>query len=141
MNPTGFYTIVDHTADVGIELEAAGKPEVFAAAALAMFDLMYGLEAISEKETWRIEVKAESDEELLVAWLNEILYIHAVEKLLFAGFTEATLSEGAFSALGHGERFDPIRHKGDMEIKAATYHRLLLEKQKAGWKARIIFDV
>lgn len=141
MNPAGFYTIVDHTADVGIELETASKPEAFARAALAMFDLMYGLDTIFKKETRRIEVKAESDEELLVAWLNEILYIHAVEKLLFAGFTEATLSEGAFSALGHGERFDPLRHRGDMEIKAATYHSLLLKKQKTGWKARVIFDV
>jgi len=141
MNPAGFYTIVDHTADVGIQLEAADEPEVFTAAALAMFDLMYGLDTISEKESRRIEVKAQDDEELLVAWLNEILYIHAVEKMLFGRFTGAALSEGTFSALGHGERFDPERHRGEMEIKAATYHRLLLEKQGTGWKARIIFDV
>jgi len=141
MDPSGFYTVVDHTADLGIELEGADKAEVFTSAALAMFDVMYGLETISEGEVRTIEVKAESDDELLVAWLNELLYIHAVESLLFARFTDAAFSEGKFRAVGHGERFNPERHNGAFEIKAATYHRLLLERQGGRWKARVIFDV
>jgi SHS2 domain-containing protein len=141
MDLSAFYTVMDHTADVGIELEASGQPEIFTLAALAMFDMMYGLETIMAREHRRVEVQAETGEELLVAWLNELLYVHAVEKLLFARFTEATLCGGKFAAVCHGERFDPERHNGAFEIKAATYHRLVLAKRGERWTARVIFDV
>lgn len=135
------YRIIDHTADIAIELVAVDRPGVFVRGALAMFDLMYGLESIAKKESRLIVVQGDTPEDLLVAWLNEVLYVHAVDRLMFSGFTDANLSESSFSARGLGEKFDAKIHKGEMEIKAATYHGLKLVRRGRGWTARIIFDV
>jgi SHS2 domain-containing protein len=141
VNPDRFYAIVDHTADIGIQLEADNPAGIFSNAARAMFDLMFGLDAIGGSERRLIEVTGDSPGELLVAWLNEVLYVHAADKLVFRDFVDARLSEGRFSAWGLGEEYDPTRHRCEMEIKAATYHQLVFEKAGGGWTGRIIFDV
>lgn len=141
MDPDRFYAIVDHTADIGIELQTGDPAGIFTGAARAMFDLMFGLGAISGSERRLIEVAGDGPGELLVAWLNEVLYVHAAEKLVFHHFADARFSENHFSARGVGEKYDPDRHRGDMEIKAATYHQLVFEQAGGGWTARIIFDV
>jgi SHS2 domain-containing protein len=41
-----------------------------------------------------------------------------------------------------GEEFNPYENKKiNMEIKAATYHNLKIEKYNKGYKAEVIFDV
>ncbi|MFZ1947133.1 MAG: archease [bacterium] len=141
MDSSGFYRVFDHTADVGIEVDAGDRESVFTRSALAMFDLMFGLETVGRTRERTIEARADSPSELLVAWLNEVLYVHATERLAFSEFVEARLADGVFSARGLGERIDPARHAGSMEIKAATYHNLRLEQVGDRWTARIIFDV
>jgi SHS2 domain-containing protein len=108
---------------------------------MAMFDMILGLESVARSETREVRITGDGLEELLVAWLNELLYVYSVEKMVFSGFSEADLGENTFSALVAGERFDPVRHSADMEIKAATYHDLSVRRDRGGWKARIIFDV
>ena len=141
MNLDRFYAIFDHTADIGIQLQAGDPAGIFTSAARAMFDLMFGLGAIGGSERRLIEVTGDGPAELLVAWLNEVLYVHAADRLVFHDFADARLSEGRFSAWGVGEKYDPDRHRGEMEIKAATYHQLVFEKAGGVWNARIIFDV
>jgi SHS2 domain-containing protein len=135
------YKTIEHTADIGVEVEAPDKAGIFTRSALAMFDLMFGLESIDKKEKHRISAKGENLNELLVAWLNEVLYVHAVERFVFSGFADPDLSGDSFSAWGLGERFDPATHKGEMEIKAATYHEVSFKQTDGMWRARIIFDV
>jgi SHS2 domain-containing protein len=40
-----------------------------------------------------------------------------------------------------GEEFDPERHEGRLLIKAATYHRLKIERKGDRWETEIIFDI
>jgi len=106
-----------------------------------MFDLMFGLDRVDPKERRLVKAEGDSLEELLVAWLNEVLYAHAADKMLFSRFTDAELSGNFFSAWGWGERMDSGLHVAEMEIKAATYHGLAFRRTEAGWAATIIFDV
>lgn len=141
MARTPFYTVIDHTADVGIEVEASSREELFLKSGLAMFDLMFGLGSVGKDVTKPLSVTAESPSELLIAWLNELLYFYAVERIIFSDFTDVELGEQTFRALGCGERYNPDKHRCDLEIKAATYHDVSLACIGGRWKARVIFDV
>jgi len=138
---TPFYTVIDHTADVGIEVEAADLEGLFTKSALAMFDLMFGLGSVGKHVSKPLSVAAENPTELLVAWLNELLYFNAVERIIFSGFADVELGGRTFRAVGCGEHFDPDKHRCDLEIKAATYHDVSLAFAGGRWKARVIFDV
>ena len=37
--------------------------------------------------------------------------------------------------------YNPDDHDVLREIKAITYHRIAVEKQKSGWQASVFFDV
>jgi len=138
---TPFYTVIDHTADLGIEVEATSREGIFTRSGLAMFDLMFGLESVGRDVTKPLSVTAENPTELLVAWLNELLYSYAVERIILSDFTGVRLGERKFRAVGCGEHFDPGKHRCDLEIKAATYHDVSLAFVEGRWRARVIFDV
>ena len=136
-----FYRVIEHTADIGIEVEAADPGGVFTRSGLAMFDLMFGLQSVGRTLRKPIRVTGENTEELLVAWLNELLYVYAVEQMVFSDFLDVRLEKCAFSATGLGEKFDPGKHSAAMEIKAATYHGMSVAHVEGRWTATIIFDV
>ena len=136
-----FYTIFEHTADVGIEVTAESREDLFEHAALAMTDLMFECVPDGTSETRLVMVVGDKPDELLIAWLNELLYIYCVESLVFTSFSEVKLTESMFMVRAHGERTDPDKHVMEMEIKAATYHGFSIEADGDGFKARIIFDV
>jgi SHS2 domain-containing protein len=136
-----FYRVIEHTADIGLEVEATSRTEIFVRSAQAMFDLMLGLNSVGRSLSRRVEVRAEGMEELLVAWLNELLYVYAVDRVVFSDFSQARLESESFSAVGWGESFDPEKHQVRLEIKAATYHQLAVRFADGKWRSSIIFDV
>ena len=141
MRSRSFYRVFEHTADIGIEVDAPDKHGLFVRSAMAMFDMLVGLDSITGLETRHVSVTGDDPAELLVAWLNELLYVYSVEKMVFSGFSEIALGDNTFSAVALGEPFDPVKHSADLEIKAATYHDLSIRCDEGAWKARIIFDI
>jgi SHS2 domain-containing protein len=136
-----FYTVFEHTADVGIEVTADSREDLFVHSALAMMDIMFDSIPVGTSETRLVMVVGDKSEELLIAWLNELLYIYCVERLVFTGFSDIKLTASTFMVRARGERVDPDKHKVETEIKAATYHGFSIERDGDKLKARIIFDV
>ncbi|MGQ9604160.1 MAG: archease [bacterium] len=136
-----FYELIEHTADLGIEVTADNLKGIFVNSALALFDLMVGIENIQKVVKRELGVSGRDQTELLVAWLNELLYVYSVEKLVFAGFEDVELRPDSIEVIAYGELFDPEKHEVHIEVKAATYHGLSLSKVDGLWKARIIFDI
>lgn len=134
------FEIIDHTADIGIIAYGRDEKEVFATAAYAMFSLIAELDGVDGTLCREIEVTADDKEALLVAWLNELLYLFDTEHVIFNGFEVMNLEERRLRANAYGEKFDPLRHVLKTQVKAATYHMLKVEKGN-GFRAQIIFDV
>ena len=134
------FEIIDHTADVGIMAYGKDEKEVFATAAYAMFSLIAELDGVNDVLCREIEVTADDKEALLVAWLNELLYLFDVENIIFNGFEVTSLDEHRLRANACGEKVDPLRHRLKTQVKGATYHMLKVEKGN-GFRAQIIFDV
>lgn len=137
--PAGFE-VLDHTAEVGIRAWGRDLREAFAEAARGMFALMVDLDAVEEREARRVEAVGEDREDLLVRWLNELLFLVDSEGLVFRRFDIERLSERELAATAHGEPLDRARHQPLAGVKAATYHQLSVEE---GPPARIsvILDV
>ena len=74
------------TADAGIVAYGADMGEAFANAACGMFSLMADLEQVAEATSRHVEVEAGDRESLVVAWLNELLYLFDVERIVFRRF-------------------------------------------------------
>ena len=135
------FEIIDHTADVGIVAYGADLAELFSNAALALFSLIIQPESVKEKLHRRLEVSSKDQDNLLVNWLNELIYVFDAERMLFRRFDVDSLTENSLRATCHGEMFDPVRHTIKIGVKAATYHMLTVERNGGGYKARVIFDI
>ena len=134
------FEILEHTADIGIIAYGRNISEAFAGAAKGMFSLITEPGEIVGVENRDIELTAADQEYLLVAWLNELIYLFDTENMLFKRFDIARLSETQLKATAYGEKVNNSRHNIKMGIKAATYHTLKIEKND-GIRVQVLFDV
>jgi SHS2 domain-containing protein len=87
-----------------------------------------------------IEVQAADRAALLVAWMDELLYLHEAEDVVFGGFeVDGTGDRRVRARVLVAARGDRVLE--DMGIKAATYHRLRVEPDGDGWLAQVYLDV
>ena len=136
------YREIEHTADVGLELEAPDLKAAFELAAASMFDLMCDIDSVGDGVCRTVKIRArDSDlENMMVRWLNELLYVFESERLLLSRFDVRELTSDAIEADVAGERYDPARHVFKSDLKAATYHDLAVDQTEGVWFVRVIFD-
>ena len=136
------YEFIEHTADIGIRVYGKNLEELFLNSARAAFSIITNFIPAEEK-TRHISLEAQTLEDLLVNWLNELISSFFAYKFLPNSYAVViTLgSPNILKATVKGDEYDPYSRKVDAEIKAATYHNLKIEKTKEGYKAEIIFDV
>jgi len=132
---------IEHTADVGFEVEAPGLAELFERAGLAMLGVMVDLAGVEPRERVDITVEAEGLEELLHDFLTDLLV-----RVESTGFIACELALDVVDARrvrgeAAGERIDRSRHGLYGLVKAVTYHQLAVEQRDGGWWARVILDV
>jgi SHS2 domain-containing protein len=134
------FEIIDHTADIGLIIHGYSLKELFANAAAGMFSLMTDTDKIKPVIKHEIELSAGDTESLLIDWLNELLYLLDVNRVVFGKFEITELTDNRLKAVCYGEKING-NHEIRREIKAATYHMLNLSKEGKGYKARVIFDL
>lgn len=135
------FRLFEHTADIGIAADGASLSELFHAAADGLMALLGGEPAAHPTESRIVHLAASDSEELLVNWLNEILF-QLETRHFFSGVVrilEATPTR--LVAELHGEPLDPERHSFARMAKAATYHNLQLVESDGRWQARIYIDL
>jgi SHS2 domain-containing protein len=138
---TPFYEWIDHTADVGFRVTGETLDELFQRAGAAFTDLMVDLSDVNPVEERSLRLEGDSLDELLVAWLSELLYLFETEGLLFSDF-RVTVGPGvSLTATMRGERPAPERHRWKLAVKAVTYHQAEVAPINGGWRAQVILDI
>lgn len=132
---------IEHTADLGIEVEADTLEQLFEGAASAMAFLLADIELVRCAEEKELFINAFDLSEMMFRWLNELLFLFETEQFLFRYFQVSRIEGGNLEAKIFGEKFDPGRHVIFEEIKGATYHMMEVSKKNSKWFARVIFDV
>ena len=134
-----FYDILDHPADLAITFNAPDLPEVFRLAALALFDLLYEKQPGAQVCLRTVEVVSAIDkEELLVNWLNRLIFLQETQGLCGLDFQIELVPENELKAkIDWTETKElPVR-----EIKMTTYHGLKIIKQNKAYAVSILFDL
>jgi SHS2 domain-containing protein len=143
----GEWRTIEHTADLGIEIEAVSPERLFEAAAHGLAGVLVGSEAgavaadARSVEVWRdLTLEAPDREALLVDWLRELLHIQESEGLVLAAAEVMDLDDRKLVARAGFRR--PGEAGGvERELKGITYHDLEVRRSAAGWYARVIFDL
>lgn len=135
------YTLIDHTADLGIRVRASGLRELFQEAATALFDLVTDRARVAQTAVRTLEVQGRDRPDLMVNWLRELLYLWNGDRLLVARTRVDALDEGRLTARVWTADYDPRRHVLHHEIKAVTYHGITVRRTAGGWESVVIFDV
>lgn len=137
----GFYTTIDHTADLGIHVRGANLKELFMHSGLAMFDMITDTQKLQMDCQSSFRINGNDWPDLMVNWLRELLYLWSGKEKLVKDIDIEIIEPFFISAQIHCTRFDRFRHNIRHDIKAVTYHQIAVEQTTKGWEATIIFDV
>jgi len=138
---TTHWELFPHPADIGIRGLGPTKEAAFAQAAIALTAVITDPGKVEPREVVEIVCREDDDELLFMSWLSCLLYEMDTRGMLFSRFEIEPIA-GGLRALAWGERVDIDRHEPAVEVKAATYAGLRVEKDEAGaWLAQCIVDV
>ena len=135
------FEILDIAGDIGLRAFGESREELFVHAALGMYSLVTDTSVLKDRESITVSVESHSLDGLLVSWLNELIFHFDTYGFIGNNIGIIDFSENRIEAKLSGEEFDPERHEGRLLLKAATYHRLRVEKIGGIWEAEIIFDI
>lgn len=135
------FEVLEHTADKGIKAYGSTFEELCENAAYGMFSLMADLEKYKPVLSRTVEVTASELEELLRAWLGELLYQFEVDEILFVKFKVNEVKDGRLIGVAQGLPFDHQVEWLGATIKAVTHHGLYARQTNGRWEAQVIFDV
>ena len=138
---TNRFELVDHTGDRGVRVFGESLPRLFEQAAQALTFILTDPETITPKETRNLQLEAKTDEELLITWLNELVYLFETKGLLFKAYDVLAVHDHRLEALAQGESYVEGRHPIKTTVKAATYHQQKIENHRGVWTAQVIFDL
>ena len=148
------YEQIDISGDGGLRIWGAKFEDLFENAAEGMFTLITDASVIKEIETKDIVLSSDNMENLLVQWLNELVFYFDTYGFVGKRFNiiiEPGLNPDAiatknyktikFKANISGGIFDAEKNECRLLIKAATYHNLSVYKAGSHWEAVVIFDI
>ena len=131
----------EHTADIGLEVWGETLPLFLKAAAEGFIDLMVDPGTVRRSEARTLQVQEDDAEDLLVQWLEEILYLFEAERLTPSAIEVEDAGKWYVRGTLLGETLDEESHDIRNVVKAVTYHDLKVEKTDGLYRARLIFDV
>ncbi len=134
------YETFEHQADIGIRGFGMTLEEAFGNAARALYSVMVRLDAVRPLEERTVTVSAPDREILLVEWLNVLLSLSDIDRMVFSKF-EVKIEGAALKGSAWGEKLDPGRHEPNVEVKGATYHLVQITEEHGRYTAQCVVDV
>ncbi|HEY6010220.1 MAG TPA: archease, partial [Nitrospirota bacterium] len=113
------FETFEHEADIGIRGFGSSPEEAFQNAAAALYSVMVNIQAVKPREKRIVTVTAPDRELLLVEWLNALLSLSDIERMVFSRF-EVTIDGERLTGTAWGEALDRVRHEPGVEVKGAT---------------------
>lgn len=140
-SPAGCYEFFDHAADVGIRCCADSIGDLFQLAARALMEWMGPPPDGRETVGLTVFLEAEDREDLLVRWLQELMYLFHQRHLYFIAAGSLCISESKLEGEVLFRLWDESSYREYQEVKAITYHQLRVYQERDSWHASVILDI
>lgn len=127
------YEYFDVTADIGFKAYGINLNEAFENASLAIFNIISDTDNINPDNEFKFTIVSEDKVSLLYDYLEELLFYHEVEFMLFSDFTvkiKKTNNNYQLNAIIKGEEINWDKHERKSEIKAITFHQMEIEEKE-----------
>ncbi len=134
------FETLNHTADVAGRVYGRNRRELFVNASELLYSLMSPEFCAGRAAETRIGLSGDNTENLLVRFLNELIYYAEVKKTAGSVLRFRIGCREGRLFLECRMKSRRIKRQG-REIKAATYHGLRVEKKKGVLTASVIFDI
>ena len=129
------FDFFDVTADIGFTAYGNSLNECYENAGLALFNVISNTDNIEHNKTISFEVKSEDSVSLLYDYLEELLFYHETEFMLFSEFKIELNDDFSLKATIKGEEIDWSKHIRGCEVKAITFHMIEVDQEQLFVKA------
>ena len=132
----------EHTADIGIEVETSNISSAFEEAALGFSEIITGGNLPKELISNDVSIESDNLDSLLVHFISYLVVLFDTD-LFISGFANIEISKGEIFLLEgilKGDIYDQSKHGYGVEIKAVSYHQLLVEEGPPS-RLRVILDL
>lgn len=150
IQPMG-YDVISHTADLGFEARGRDLVSAFAQAGLALFEVMGQPDTGGELTECGVSSDGIDQGDLLVCMLSDLLalleldgkYLEEVTDMVIVPPRHDEPGERLWRARlsGRCRRVNRDEERGLIEVKAITYHGLLVEEGPSMARVRVILDL
>lgn len=124
------YEYFDVTADIGFKAYGNNLNEAFENASIAMFNIITDTSDVQPTKEISFELTSEDYVSLLYDYLEELLFYHETEFMLFSEFNVEIDENFHIDATIKGEDIDWDKHERKTEIKAITFHKMDVKLKK-----------
>ena len=134
------FEYFEATADIGFKAYGNNLNEAFENAGLAMFNIISDTSGVDISREISFEISSEDPVALLYDYLEELLFYHEIEFMLFCDFHVEIDEDLHLKATIKGEPIDWEKHERKTEIKAITFHMMDV-KDSSPAEVRAIVDL
>ena len=150
MSQNASFIYLDHVADIRFIARGKTLETLFENAALATLSVIAGIETVTPKIDFEIELETVSLENLMVDFLSELLFLFDAEETVIGKTNVSKIGkyeneEGVeryfIKAVASGEPIDRKRHDFKTEVKAVTYSGIRVDKTEDGYETEVVLDL
>ena len=132
----------EHTADIGIEVESSNLSEAFEEVSLSFSEIITGGNLPNSSLSKEVNLEADNLDSLLVDFMSYLIVLFDTDFFITGSARLEISNNHNFSLRGNlmGETYDQDTHGYGVEIKAISYHLLVVEEGPPA-RLRVILDL
>jgi len=140
-NVSSRFRILEHPSDLGIEAYGDTLAMAFEGCALGLVSIFIDPSSVSGRDIRHISLSAQDVDQLLVKWLEEILYLYDGTGFVVKEPVVEELTPTGLRAVLRGEAFKAGLHVTRLDVKAITYHQLSVREVQGGFVVTAYLDI
>ena len=138
------YRLLEHATDAIVEVDAESAGEAFADAGRAVRDITLDAGAVAPSSERAVLAEGHDWRHLLYDWLEAVTFVLITDGFAVSSVEARVVSpppRGRIEGTVTGEPLDVARHGFKVEIKAPTFHDMVVDVEPDRVKMRFLLDL